>query len=491
MNLPFKKLTVLIVLLLPTSLSLAFTDVASTNPHKEAIEFLQQKGAIQGYTDNTFRPNSPINRAEFLKILLQAKSPGAALAQNQSNCFPDVAATWYSPYVCYAKSNGIIAGYPNGNFHPENNINLAEALKMVLETYEVDLDPTTYTDWYAPYYWTALSKGWLNQINQNITHAVTRGEMAELIWRLENESPRPYALPKQWVHSDHACNQNSFRMAFILLTNPGTSPSNNQLTFLNQVKNNFENDFNEATYGLARMKVDPLFIIEKTSAMFEEGLPVETEITKKFYETHPDNFDFISIYTTFEIGAAGKQWHNTIKNTIQGIGMEPSDNAALYGSKGRLRGTNMMRNIPENPSDARVSQSYALLHETGHQWCCYAGTSFTGQHTGQLEITEGTGHYVRGLNSPYPYGDPNNSDHWQPNGDGTYSRSSIPAGALVHYHPFTLYFMGLLPKDAYDIKYQIFNSGLPPNFNFTTATLYSDISVTDIINALGPRTCTN
>lgn len=191
MNFKWTKLSILLaVLILPASLALAFTDVSSSNQHNEAIQYLQQKGIIQGYTDGTFRPNSPINRAEFLKILLEAKSPGIAVAQNLANCFPDVAAAWYSPYICYAKTNGIVSGYPDGNFKPQNNINLAEALKMVLETYDIEMKffTTADTKWYEPYYLTAELNGWLSNINHDVAHLVTRGEMAQLIFAIEDPS---------------------------------------------------------------------------------------------------------------------------------------------------------------------------------------------------------------------------------------------------------------------------------------------------------------
>ncbi len=191
MNFKWMKLPILLAVLLPASLALAFTDVSSSNPHNEAIDYLQGKGVIQGYSDGSYHPDSPINRAEFLKILLEAKSPGTAPAQNQSRCFPDVTDDWYAPYVCYAKSNGIIGGYPDGNFKPSNNINLAEALKMVLETYEVEVNTSAYSQWYEPYYWTAEPQGWLSNINHDITHLVTRGEMAQLIFAIEDSERQP------------------------------------------------------------------------------------------------------------------------------------------------------------------------------------------------------------------------------------------------------------------------------------------------------------
>lgn len=50
-----------------------FSDVSSENPHSSSILELQSRGVIQGYMDGTFRPNQAINRVEFLKILTETK----------------------------------------------------------------------------------------------------------------------------------------------------------------------------------------------------------------------------------------------------------------------------------------------------------------------------------------------------------------------------------------------------------------------------------
>lgn len=50
-----------------------FPDVSSENPHYQSILELQSRGIIQGYPDGTFRPEQTINRVEFLKILVETK----------------------------------------------------------------------------------------------------------------------------------------------------------------------------------------------------------------------------------------------------------------------------------------------------------------------------------------------------------------------------------------------------------------------------------
>lgn len=161
--------------------SVYFSDIFTDNPYLSAIATMKNKGIISGYSDGTFKPNNPINRAEFTKIIvgLLTSTP------NGSNCFKDVKNEWFAPHVCYAKANGIIGGYKDGTFKPSNNINLAEALKIMLAALKTPLSANMGTNWYDVYVNTANDLKLLSTINADITHNITRVEMAELIYRLK------------------------------------------------------------------------------------------------------------------------------------------------------------------------------------------------------------------------------------------------------------------------------------------------------------------
>jgi len=57
-----------------------------------AVESLASQGIVGGYSDGTFRPNNPINRAEFLKILLEARyaSSGQTIPDCTEKYFSDI-----------------------------------------------------------------------------------------------------------------------------------------------------------------------------------------------------------------------------------------------------------------------------------------------------------------------------------------------------------------------------------------------------------------
>ena len=171
--------------------SVQYTDAPFSLAEAAGISLLTEVGAVEGNPDGTFRPNRTLNRAEFLKIAL-ASAPNVRVALSDAeNCFPDIAAdAWYSRYVCLAKKRGIVSGYPDGMFRPENTVNYAEALKMLGELYGY----TAYTEpdapWYAVYAQAAADKGTALPVPQPpYGHALTRGQMARLAaaYRAEHE----------------------------------------------------------------------------------------------------------------------------------------------------------------------------------------------------------------------------------------------------------------------------------------------------------------
>lgn len=114
-----------------------FSDFSEEYKNHEAIIALYKQGVINGYDDGTFKPNNTVNRAELLKILVNSKEIIIPVGEYQ-NCFTDVNEEWFAPYVCYAKEQGWIQGYEDGTFKPAQIVNKVEALKMLMEIYGID-----------------------------------------------------------------------------------------------------------------------------------------------------------------------------------------------------------------------------------------------------------------------------------------------------------------------------------------------------------------
>lgn len=183
-----RKLLLVPLLFVPAvALALDYTDVSRryfdapfVPPEAAGISVLTYLGAVQGNPDGTFAPKRTLNRAEFLKIVLQSNKRIAISSSDAANCFPDVRAVdWFSRYVCLALRRGIVHGYPDGRFHPEREVNYAEALKILGEMYGA-IAETPPGEWYVPYREGALAAGVGLPAVHDMAYLLTRGDMARL-----------------------------------------------------------------------------------------------------------------------------------------------------------------------------------------------------------------------------------------------------------------------------------------------------------------------
>lgn len=122
---------------LSSSKAQIFADVDPEAWYADYVAKAKELNIVDGYSDGTFRPNQTVNRAEAIKILLGAKKIAETTleetAQESENSFKDVPKNaWFSKYVLYAKKQGIVSGYANDVFKPENKITRAEIAKIAV-----------------------------------------------------------------------------------------------------------------------------------------------------------------------------------------------------------------------------------------------------------------------------------------------------------------------------------------------------------------------
>jgi hypothetical protein len=107
-----------------------FSDVPLGSTFYPYVEAAVEHGVINGYSDGTFRPGNPLTRAQTAKILVLGRQ--WQLVIPPSPTFPDVLGDhWAYAYVETAFSHGIIGGFPDGTFGPERPVNRAQLAKMV------------------------------------------------------------------------------------------------------------------------------------------------------------------------------------------------------------------------------------------------------------------------------------------------------------------------------------------------------------------------
>ena len=101
----------------------SYNDVAPDAWCAEAVRVMSALGVVTGYADGSFRPNEPITRAQFAVIAMRFTDVTAPMGKP----FSDVPATaWYYEEVMGAAGFGWLSGYSDGTFRPNNPITRAE-----------------------------------------------------------------------------------------------------------------------------------------------------------------------------------------------------------------------------------------------------------------------------------------------------------------------------------------------------------------------------
>lgn len=120
-----------------------YTDI-SGHWGRECIEKLSAMGIISGYEDGSFRPDNYVTRAEFVKLIVSALN----IPESSGSSFSDVSeADWYYGYISAGAQRGIINGY-GSEFRPNDNIKRQDAAVIIYRVMSIETaaEPANYND---------------------------------------------------------------------------------------------------------------------------------------------------------------------------------------------------------------------------------------------------------------------------------------------------------------------------------------------------------
>ncbi|OGM11050.1 hypothetical protein A2Z22_03605, partial [Candidatus Woesebacteria bacterium RBG_16_34_12] len=141
-----------------------FTDINCGYWGYAYIKYLYDHGVTTGYPDGTFRPENQITRAETATFVVRAMN---LTYTGEIPNFPDVQTShWAYLYIMAAKEAGIISGYPDGTFKPDNLVTRAEISTMITRARGwsftdvfSDFPDVPPTHWSYPYVMAVKEKG--------------------------------------------------------------------------------------------------------------------------------------------------------------------------------------------------------------------------------------------------------------------------------------------------------------------------------------------
>lgn len=175
----------------------AYTDVTESSAYYEAVESLSKLGIVTGYEDGTYKPEETVTRAEMAALIARIQGYEETAKANANTVFTDVPSTyWASGYVAQANGQGIINGYGDGTFGPDDAVKYEEAVKMIMAT----LGYTPYAMNNGGFPTGYLAAAQFYGVTKSVSNAVTgtganRGTIAQL---LANAIDTPIMGQSKW-----------------------------------------------------------------------------------------------------------------------------------------------------------------------------------------------------------------------------------------------------------------------------------------------------
>lgn len=173
-----------------------FTDIDG-HWGEDYIADLYCDGAVQGKSSTIFAPNDSATRAELVKIALLGAD--VDISDSATEPFTDVSSKdWFYSVVATAYEEDFVEGYSTGEFKPNSAVNRAEALVILLRIFEVDTqsgssspfkDVST-SAWYFPAVYTSYMKGIVEGYSDGTFGAaknISRAEIAALVVRMQED----------------------------------------------------------------------------------------------------------------------------------------------------------------------------------------------------------------------------------------------------------------------------------------------------------------
>lgn len=247
--------------------------------------------------------------------------------------------------------------------------------------------------------------------------------------------------------------------------------------------------------NIAILEDDGTLIVEASSGLYINDVAV----AQKFYQIHPDSFDFITMFRNFDASMEGFAYHSQVKNQVQGVGLSFFDYTPFYGSAGRLQGFSNQNDINYQVDDPHFhmyrihSTMSGMLHETMHQWAAFLNNP---------DQLVNNSHWYSFSDTKSNYGDSTTSAMegymWTDIGGGEYQGYAYGDGLS----PLDLYVMGLydtsqVPSRWYLADPIVISPGgveVPPYYalpvNLIASGTPSTLTAQDIVASNGLRTPT-
>lgn len=107
---------------------LPFEDVPPGAWYESAVRYVYTHSIMEGTSDTTFVPGKSLTRAEAVQVLYNLEDQPTV---SGTAAFPDLVYEWYKPAIAWAESTGVVDGYEDGTFRPDELVTREEFAQML------------------------------------------------------------------------------------------------------------------------------------------------------------------------------------------------------------------------------------------------------------------------------------------------------------------------------------------------------------------------
>ena len=295
--------------------AVTLTDSEDISPqYREAAEVLTGMGIINGYEDDSFKPQQSITRAEVATMIYRAATSDVTDSQTglyvDYDKFTDVTADdWYAGYVNFCGNAELIKGFEDDSFRATENVTGYQVLAMILRAVGYDQNGEfTGTGWEIRTASTAQSLGILKNVQEaTLGSAATRELVAELIFQALNVPTVTYMPAIGYVEGNETLGEQEFDLTQSAYTAIDEWGRPGYEWYADSNNNNTLND-NETVYATIEAVADATY----TEAVTECDIAADTNVTGNV--TYPVtvngqsaiNYEVQATDTVQKIGAQGR-----------------------------------------------------------------------------------------------------------------------------------------------------------------------------------------